>query len=53
MKSRHIETQTKERLKAKFETLNPFDIQSKMFVKIKKIMKLVNEKKQYENITQK
>ena len=53
MKSRHIETQTKERLKAKFETLNPFDIQSKMFVKIKKIIKLVNEKKQYENITQK
>jgi len=53
MKSRHIETQTKERLKAKFETLNPFDIQSKMFVKIKRIMKLVNEKKQYENITQK
>jgi len=34
----------KEQLKTKFKTLNPFQIQSKMMVKIKVIMKIVNEK---------
>jgi len=49
----HTEPRTKERLKTKFKTLNPFDIQSNMMVKIKTIMNLVNEKNQYEILSQK
>jgi hypothetical protein len=40
----HTDPRLKEQLKAKLKTLNPFEIQSKMMVKIKAIMKIVNEK---------
>ena len=49
----HTDTRFKKPLKTKFKTLNPFEIQSKMMHKIKTIMVLVNDKKQYEVLTQK
>ena len=53
MNSIDTDTQAKEQLKDKFKSLNPFDIQSKMTYKIKKIMKLVKEQNQYDILTQK
>ena len=40
----HTDPQIKEELKTKFKTLNPFQIQNKMMLKIKEIMEIVNEK---------
>jgi len=42
--SEHTHAQTKERLRTKFQSLNPFDIQTKMTTKIKQIMQLVYSK---------
>ena len=44
----HTDPRLKEQLKAKFKTLNPFEIQSKMMVKIKAIMTIVTEKNDME-----
>jgi hypothetical protein len=49
--SKHTEPQTIERLKTKYETLNPFQIKDNMNKKIKRIMELVYDKKQFQNIS--
>lgn len=41
MESKHIDTQTKERLQQYFRTLNPFELHHQMTLKIKHILKIV------------
>lgn len=43
LESHHIEPATKEYLQARFESLNPFLLQSQMARKIKRILKIVNQ----------
>ncbi len=42
MESEHIDEETKERLKNKFESLNPFELKKNIEKKLKKIFELVN-----------
>jgi len=53
MNSMHTDSQTKQRLTSRFQTLNPFDIQHRMTCKIKQIKKLVYAHDLHQNITSK
>lgn len=43
MESKHIDTSTKLKLQQKFESLNPFELQKLMKMKIKNILNIVNQ----------
>ena len=53
LNSNHTDTQTKEDLNDKFQSLNPFEIQAKMLSKIKAIIQLACQQKLYEKIAAK
>jgi len=44
MESEHITVQTKNELQRQFESLNPFEIQQRMYAKIKAIINIVSQK---------
>ncbi len=42
MESEHVDEQTKQTLKSRFESLNPFELKKGIEIKLKKIFKFVN-----------